>query len=293
LASKLPAFLKLTKPTISLLVIITGATALVMEGSFVSDPLRFTLVLLGLFLASGSANALNQYFERDIDKRMTRTARKRPIANGTLKPSEALVFAVSIGILGVGLFAYAFNLLSAALAAGTILFYAFYYTLYLKPRTPWNIVIGGAAGAMGPLIAWAAAAGTLTMTPWLLFAVIFFWTPPHFWALALCLKEDYKAVRYPMMPLVAGDEETLRQMLWYTVVTVGLTLALFFSGVGLLYLLLAAGLGIGFLYLTWHLAATREKKDAWSLFGYSIVYLLVLFVGLMVDNRFMIQPWVG
>jgi protoheme IX farnesyltransferase len=131
------------------------------------------------------------------------------------------------------------------------------------------------------------------MTPWLLFAVIFFWTPPHFWALALCLKEDYKAVRYPMMPLVAGDEETLRQMLWYTIVTVGLTLALFFSGVGLLYLLLAVGLGIGFVYLTWHLAVTREKKDAWSLFGFSIVYLLVLFVGLMVDNRFIIQPWVG
>lgn len=291
MASKLPAFLKLTKPTISLLVIITGATALVMEGSLVDQPVRFILVLLGLFMASGSANAMNQYFERDIDKRMTRTARKRPLANGTLKPGEALVFAVSIGILGVGLFAYAFNLLSAALAGATILFYAFFYTLYLKPRTSWNIVIGGAAGAMGPVIAWAAATGSLALTPWLLFAVIFFWTPPHFWALAYCLKEDYKAVSYPMMPLVAGDDETLRQMLWYTVVTVGITLGLMFVGVGLLYVLLATGLGALFLYYTWHLMRTRQTRDAWGLFGYSIVYLLVLFVALMIDARFLYQPW--
>jgi len=291
LASKLPAYLKLTKPTISLLVIITGATALVMEGSLVGDPVNFILVLLGLFMASGSANALNQYFERDIDKRMTRTARKRPLANGTLQPRAALIFAVTIGVLGVALFVVVFNWLSAALAAGTILFYAFFYTLYLKPRTSWNIVIGGAAGAMGPLIAWAAATGSLAWTPWLLFAVIFFWTPPHFWALAYCLKEDYKAVSYPMMPLVAGDDHTLWQMMWYTVDTVAITLGLMFVGVGLLYLLLATGLGALFLYYCWHLMKTREKRDAWGLFGYSIVYLLVLFVGLMIDARFPIQPW--
>ena len=290
---RLREYFKLTKPTISLLVILTGATALVIEGSLVDQPVRFVLVLLGLFLASGSANGLNQYFERDIDKQMSRTARKRPLALGTIQPAEALILAVGVGILGVALFAIVFNWLSALMALGTILFYALFYTLYLKPRTAWNIVIGGAAGAMGPLIAWAAATGSLQIAPWLLFAIIFFWTPPHFWALAWCLKDDYRTVRYPMMPVVAGDDETMRQMMVYAVVTVALSLALVATGAGVVHIVLSLGLGAGFLWKCWLLDRTRERRDGWGLFAYSIVYLLLLFVGLMIDARWSYQPWVG
>ena len=170
---KLPELLQLTKPTIMLLVVLTGAAALVLEGGLNRRPLLFAAVLLGLTLAGGSANALNQYFERDIDARMSRTRRKRPLPKGTVTPREALVFAVTIGILSIVLFAAVFNPLSAALAAATILFYGLFYTLYLKPRTHFNIVIGGAAGAMAPVIAWAAATGTLAWTPWILFAIVF------------------------------------------------------------------------------------------------------------------------
>lgn len=290
---RLREYLKLTKPTISLLVILTGATALVCEGSLVDQPVRFVLVLLGLFLASGSANGLNQYFERDIDKQMSRTARKRPLALGTITPAEALAFAVGVGVAGVGIFAYFFNALSALMALGTILFYALFYTLYLKPRTAMNIVIGGAAGAMGPLIAWAAATGSLQVAPWLMFAIIFFWTPPHFWALAWCLKDDYRTVRYPMMPVVATDDETMRQMMVYSIVTVVLSLALVATGAGVLYAAIALALGVVFLVKCWQLGQSRERRDGWGLFAYSIVYLLLLFVGLMIDARWSYQPWVG
>ncbi|MBX3728952.1 MAG: heme o synthase [Candidatus Sumerlaeia bacterium] len=290
--SKLRAYLSLTKPTIGLLVVITGAAALVMEGSLRSRPWDFFLVLLGLFLTAGSASAFNQYLEREIDARMSRTARKRPLANGTMPASHGLVFAIVIGIVGVAIHA-TFNLLTALLSFGTILFYAFFYTLWLKPRTPMNIVIGGAAGAMGPIIGWAAATGGLSMESWVLFLIIFFWTPPHFWALAYCLKEDYKAVRYPMLPLVVGDAETMRQIMSYTLVTVAFTLSLALFDVGVVYLTMAVGLGAVFVWLARQAQKTRETRTAWKLFAYSIVYLLILFVGLMVDQALPIQPWKG
>jgi len=192
--ARLRTYLALTKPTIMVLVVITGATGLVLQQDFTYQPWSALLVLCGLFLTGGSANALNQYFERDLDARMERTSKRRPLPMHRLGPNEALFFAVAIGVAGVLLFGLCFNLLSAALAGGTILFYGLFYTLYLKPRTAQNIVIGGAAGAMAPVIAWAAAAGDLSLTPWVLFLVIFLWTPPHFWALALYLREDYEAV---------------------------------------------------------------------------------------------------
>jgi len=281
-------YLKLTKPTINLLVIVTGATALVMEGSLTGSPLSFSLVLLGLFLTAGCANALNQYFERDIDAQMKRTAQKRPLPSGRISPASALAFSITCGVLGVGIFAVAFNWLSALLSLATILFYSLFYTLYLKPRTHLNIVIGGAAGAMGPVIAWAAVTGRIDVLPLVLFAIIFLWTPPHFWALAYCLKEDYRTVSYPMLPNVKGDAETVRQIVIYTIATVIVTLALPLFGAGVIGLVLAAVLGAAFLWKAWRMGSRRATRDAWGLFGYSIVYLLALFVGLMIDAKWMI-----
>lgn len=287
---KVPAlwksYLSLTKPTICLLVLITGAAALVWEGSLNRRPLEFLLVMLGLFLTSGSANALNQYLERDRDKLMKRTAKRRPLPTGRIRPTSALVFAVGIGVLGTAVFAAAFNSFSALLALSTILFYAFFYTLYLKPRTAQNIVIGGAAGAMGPVIAWAAATGLegMTWAPWIMFAIIFLWTPPHFWALALCLQEDYKANPLPMMPNVAGEASTLRQMFVYSVALVGISLCLVWSHAGLVYLVAAVMLGGLFLWKSILTMRDRSKKNYWGLFGYSIVYLFALFLAMMADT---------
>lgn len=278
-------YLALTKPTIMLLVLFTGAAALVVEGSFLREPLKFGLVMLGLFLTGGSANALNQYFEREIDARMSRTRNRRPLPTGRISPGAALIFSVAIGIVGILLFAYFFNWLVAALAMGTILFYALVYTLLLKPNTPQNIVIGGAAGAMAPVGAWAAATGSLDWIPWIMFAIVFFWTPPHFWALALFCKDDYRLSKLPMMPVVAGDHSTRVQMLVYTVVVILTSLSLlFFSTTGWIYLVTAVVLGIWFLIAV--IKDFRQKSDASarSLFGVSIIYLLALFAAIMLDR---------
>ncbi|MCI0597122.1 MAG: heme o synthase [candidate division Zixibacteria bacterium] len=276
-------FIQLTKPTILLLVVLTGAAALVMEESLLSDPLRFALVILGLALTGGAANGLNQYFERDIDAVMERTRKKRPLPLGNLPPRAALIFACSLGVAAVLLFAGVFNLFSAVLALGTIIYYAFFYTLYLKPRMYQNIVIGGAAGSMAPVIAWAAATGGLNLTPWILFLIIFFWTPPHFWALAMCVKKDYEKAKIPMLPVVKGDKETARQILFYTLWMAAFSLALLFVRAGLVYLLLALILNGIFLYKAYRIWRRGAFAEAWGLFGYSIVYLLALFLGIMAD----------
>lgn len=276
--SRIRAYLLLTKPTIMLLVVITGASAIVMEKQMLNDrPIDCLLVLLALFMTGGSANALNQYFEREIDAQMDRTRNRRPLPLGELTPRQALTFSICIGSAGVALLAYRFNMLSAALGLGTILFYGLFYTLWLKPNTAQNIVIGGAAGAMAPVIAWAAAANTVPTEPWLLFLVVFLWTPPHFWALALYRKADYERVKLPMMPLVAGDESTLNQMLWYSIAMVAISLSLAFYGTGILYLI--AAIVLGGIFLQKMIVTRREKtrKREINLFLYSIVYLLALF----------------
>lgn len=281
----LRAYLSLTKPTICLLVLITGAAGLIWEGSLMASPLHFILVLLGLFATAGCANALNQYLERDRDALMKRTAKRRALPSGKLTPRAALIFAVAIGILGTAIFALFFNLFSAALALATILFYAFFYTLYLKPRTAQNIVIGGAAGAMGPVIAWAAAAGLggMTWVPWAMFAIIFLWTPPHFWALALCLQDDYRSNPLPMMPNVAGERSTLVQSAVYTVAMIAVSLSLLWAEAGLVYIATAVFLGGLFLWKAILSMKLRERSSYWGLFGYSIVYLFGLFLAMMVD----------
>lgn len=267
-----------------LLVLFTGATALVAEGSMLSQPGRFALVMLALYLTGGCANALNQYFEREIDARMTRTAHRRPLPMDRISPNHALVFSIVIGLLGVAVFAYFFNWLSAAMSVATIMFYSLFYTLWLKPNTVQNIVIGGVAGAMAPVGAWAAATGGTAVLPWLMFLIIFLWTPPHFWALALFCKDDYVRAQLPMMPVVKGDAATLRQIVAYTIVVVAASFALIFFGGGWLYAVAAAILGAWFLIKSVDALRQQNERSARSLFGYSIVYLFALFTAIIIDS---------
>jgi protoheme IX farnesyltransferase len=284
MSSRVSSYIQLTKPRIVLLVLVTALAALVMEGSLLRDPGRLLLVLFAITLVAGSANAFNQYFERDLDAQMARTRTRRPLPLQHVSARGALVFAIAIGVVSVLMLFSVGNALSAWLALGTILFYGFGYTLWLKPRTVHNIVIGGAAGAMGPVIAWAAASGGLTLTPVLLFLIIFLWTPPHFWALALCVKEDYRKVGIPMLPLVRGDAETYRQIEIYSVALVALTLAMpFLRTGGLVYAVLALGLGVVFVWKAVRARRLATVGSAWEVFGFSILYLFVLFLGLIAD----------
>jgi protoheme IX farnesyltransferase len=276
-------YLALTKPTIMFLVLFTGAAALLIEGSMLHQPVHFALIMLGLFLTGGSANALNQYFERDIDARMARTKKRRPLPQGKISASNALLFSVGIGIAGVLLLLAVFNWLTAALSLATILFYGFFYTLFLKPRTTQNIVIGGAAGAMAPVGAWAAATGTLAIAPWLMFLIVFLWTPPHFWALALYCRDDYVKARLPMLPVIAGEAVTLRQIIIYTIALVPVTLVPVWYGAGWLYLVTAVYLGGRLLALSVKANRVRQEKSYRSLFGFSIVYLFGLFLAMVID----------
>lgn len=280
----LTAYLNLTKPRISLLFAITGMTGMVMHGGLRPSNLAFWMVTFGIACISGCANALNQYFERDIDSKMARTAKKRPLPLGLLSARQAMTFAVTVGVIGhVALWQFG-GWLATVIGTATIIFYSFYYTLWLKPRTPYNIVIGGAAGATAPLIGWAAASGSLTWTPWLLFLLIFMWTPPHFWALALCCKDDYHSAGYPMLPIARGDETTYRQIIWYSYTLLPICVALaWLHPLHIVTLIIGALLNILFIAGAWNLNRTRSTKAGWQLFAYSIAYLLLIFVLLIID----------
>jgi protoheme IX farnesyltransferase len=285
MSSSVRDYILLTKPRIVLLVLITALAGLVAEGSRLGHPGRFALVLFAITLTAGSANAFNQYFERDLDAAMARTRLKRPLPMGRVSARGALLFAIGVGAVSVALLWLVANPLSASLAFGTIAFYGFFYTLWLKPRTVHNIVIGGAAGAMGPVIAWAASSGSLALTPLLFFLVIFLWTPPHFWALALCVQDDYRRVRIPMLPIVKGDAETYRQIELYTIALVVLTLVMPFVNVGgAVYAAVAAGMGALFLWKAVRARRAATARSAWDVFGYSIVYLFLLFLGVIADS---------
>lgn len=277
-------YFQLTKPSIMILVILTGAVALIVQGDLNSDPLGFFLVLLGLYCTGGGANALNQCFEKDIDTQMKRTAKRRPLPQGKITLTAAFVFSTGISIIGVLIFYYYFNLLSALISLGTVLFYSLFYTLWLKPNTPQNIVIGGAAGAMPPIIAWAAVAGTVTLTPFIMFLIVFFWTPPHFWALALYFKEDYKEVSLPMMPIIAGDRSTLIQMMVYNVILFATTIWFAFYEPGVIYFTIAVVFGLYFSYKLIGAMKSNERSDYFGLFKVSIYHLFAVFIGMAIDS---------
>ena len=267
-----------------LLVIITGATALFMEGSLINQPFKFFLVLTALYLSGGSANAFNQYFERDIDSLMERTKNRRPLPLGQIKAKNAFIFSVVIGIIGVLMFGLIFNWLTAILSLATILFYSLFYTLYLKPTTKSNIVIGGIAGAMAPVGAWTAATGKFALAPWILFLIIFLWTPPHFWALASFRTGDYKKSGLPMLPVIKGIDFTIKQIIIYTIVLVAATITLFLVYNSWSYLIVALVAGYLFLRKSYMAKKNPSLKQLRGLFVYSILYLFILFFTIIIEN---------
>lgn len=282
----LRSYYQLTKPRIIPLLLITTAAAMGIASHGHIDPVLLLITLTGGTLAAASAQVMNCVYDRDIDYAMERT-RKRPLPSGKVQTKDAVAFAIVLGILAFTILATFVNLLSACLAMTGIAFYMVIYTHFLKRHTTQNIVIGGAAGAIPPLVGWAAVTGDLSWTPWLLFALIFLWTPPHFWALALMIRDDYAKVGVPMLPVVKGEVETVRQIWVYTWITVAASLLLVYplGQAGLLYGAIALILGIIFIKKVWQLNLDPSSKDAAkSLFKYSILYMMLLCAGMVVDS---------
>jgi heme o synthase len=268
-------YVTLLKPTIILLLVITELSAMIMAARGWPRPEVLLGALAGGAMAAGGAGAVNQWFDRDIDKVMPRT-RRRPIAAGRISPAAGLVFGISVGLLGVALIALTTNLLAAALALAGGLVYVFVYTMWLKRSTAQNIVIGGAAGAFPPLVGWAAVTGSLSPLAWVLFAIVFFWTPPHFWALALLLNKQYSAAKVPMLPVVAGERRTRLSILFYTVLLFAISLVPLIW-LGPIYAVAAIALGAAFLVLAGRASRRRDGASAVALFHYSLAYLALLF----------------
>jgi protoheme IX farnesyltransferase len=267
------------------LVVFTALTGLAIAPAAIHPVVAFT-ALLCIAVGAGAAGALNMWYDADIDARMTRTAR-RAVPTGRVKPGEALAFGLVLSVFAVVTLGLLVNALSAALLAFTIFFYAVIYTMWLKRSTPQNIVIGGAAGALPPMIGWAAVTGSLSFEPVLLFLIIFFWTPPHFWALSLYRADDYARAGVPMLPVVAGELPTRRQILLYTLILVPLGIAPWPLGyAGLLYGATAVVTGAVMLVLAWRVYRERRPADSASkhLFAFSILYLFLLYAVLLVER---------
>ena len=278
------AYVRLTKPRIITLLLITTVPAMVLAAKGVPSLWLIVATLIGGMLTAGSANAFNQYLERDIDEKMQRT-RSRPLPSHAVAATPALIFAIAIGVIGFVWLWSVVNLLSAVLAAAAIGFYVIVYTVLLKRSTPQNIVIGGAAGAAPVLIGWAAVTNTVGAPAWVMFAIVFLWTPPHFWALAMRYRDDYQAAGVPMLPVVRGERATTLQILLYSVVLVAATLLLSpVGGLGVLYAGAAAILGGGFLYRAVRLRFDPSGQMAFGLFKYSVTYLALLFGAIAADR---------
>jgi protoheme IX farnesyltransferase len=284
--SRVSDFFALLKPRVMSLVVFSGFAGMwVAPGFGTLPPVLICAAILSLAVGAGASGAVNMWYERDIDAVMKRT-RGRPLPLGRIAPAEALSFAVVLSVLSVLTMGLALNWLAAALLAAANLFYVFVYTVWLKRRTPQNIVIGGAAGAFPPLIGWAAVTGHVAVLPVILFAIIFLWTPPHFWALSLFMNDDYKRAGVPMMPAVAGPESTRRQMLAYTLVLTPVALAPFLLGyAGMVYGIAALVLNLFFIFTALRVLTDRTDRSARLMFGYSIFYLFAIFLGLMFDVR--------
>jgi len=278
------AWIELVKPSIISLVLFTGLPALLLAaGPALPEPSVFWGALAGIMLSAASAASFNHYLDRDIDALMRRT-QNRPLPSGTLPPVAALTLGFLLAAAAWLVLMRTTNLLASVVAMINIFYYAVVYTAWLKRRTPQNIVIGGGAGASAPLIAWAAVTGRLDPPAWLLASIIFFWTPPHFWALSLYRRDDYARAGIPMLPVTHGEAETRRQILLYTLVLVPLTLAVApFAGLGGLYLWPAALLGAAFVALAVRLFRRPSTAHAMQLFRFSILYLFALFLMMTVD----------
>jgi heme o synthase len=290
--AELSDWIALLKPRVMTLVVFTGLIGLLIAPGHLHPVLGFTAVLC-IAVAAGACGAINMWYDRDIDAVMRRT-RNRPIPAGRIEPGAALGYGVTLAVGSVIVMGLAVNLITASVLALSIAFYVFVYTMWLKRRTPQNIVIGGAAGAFPPVIGWAAVTGSVDLVPLILFAIVFVWTPPHFWSLALFANADYRRAGVPMLPVVAGARETRRQIVLYTLVLVPLSLAPWLIGFsGLVYGLAAIVLGVGFLVGVWRVATDRQDASgvsqtndapARAAFKYSILYLFALFAALAVDR---------
>ena len=277
-------YLALTKPRIVVLLVFTALCGMVLASNGLPDAGLMLVVAGGGALASGGANALNHFLDRDIDARMQRT-QHRPVAARRIRPSAALAFGIAANAVAFILFVTFANVASAVLTLSATLFYVFVYTMGLKRASPQNIVIGGAAGALPPVIGWTAVTGSVTVPAVYMFAIVFLWTPPHFWALALLLKDDYARAGVPMLPVVAGVQATKRQILLYTLVLLALTGLFPATGaVGWVYLGAALALGLGFVILAARLLRMPGIKGAVGTYVYSLAYLVLLFGAIALDG---------
>ncbi len=277
-------YVMLMKPEIITLLLVTTVCAMFIATRETLSPWLILWTMVGGGLSAGGANALNCYVDHDIDDVMTRT-RRRPIPSGRMSPNHVLLFGLSLGVLSFVVLLVGANALAAVLSLSGLLFYVFVYTMWLKRTTPHNIVIGGAAGAVPPLVGWAAATGRLDLAAWWMFAIIFFWTPPHFWALALLIKKDYARAGIPMLPVVSSEENTRWQIFLYAVLLVPLTAMLFFIGaLGVVYLILALTLTGIFVWFAARLLRGGTQALARSLYKYSLLYLALLFASMVLDH---------
>ena len=290
--TELRDWIVLLKPRVMSLVVFTGAIGMVIAPGALNPVLAFTAVLC-IAVAAGACGAINMWYDRDIDALMRRT-RNRPIPAGRIEPGAALGYGITLAAGSVIVMFLAVNIAAAVVLALSIAFYVFVYTMWLKRRTPQNIVIGGAAGAFPPVIGWAAVTGSIDLVPLVLFAIVFCWTPPHFWSLALFANDDYRRAGVPMLPVVAGAKETRQHVLAYTLLLVPLSITPWFIGFsGRIYGCAAMLLGAGFLWSAWRVVCDRQATDGTSLTGdgparaafrYSILYLFALFAALAVDQ---------
>ena len=284
-AAGLQRYVSLTKPRIVVLLLFTTLMPMIVAADGWPGWGLVLATLLGGALASGGANALNCYLDRDIDALMGRTG-WRPLPSGTLTPAQALRFGMTLAVLSFAVLTLWVNVLAAVLAQVGLLLYVFVYTRWLKRTTPSNIVIGGAAGAMPPLVGWAAVTGEVSLLAAYLFAIIFFWTPPHFWALALLIKAEYEKARVPMLPIVAGEDVTRYQILLYTLQLLAVTVLLYsFHLAGLFYLGSALALGGLFTYYAIRLRREANRAAALTLYKYSLLYLALIFAAVVVDHQ--------
>ncbi|MEE8332591.1 MAG: heme o synthase [Alphaproteobacteria bacterium] len=281
--SQVDDYLALLKPRVMSLVVFTGFAGLVAAPGTL-HPLLAAVAVLCIAIGAGAAGAINMWYDRDIDAVMQRTCR-RPIPAGRVAPAEALAFGVTLSLFSVMLMGLAVNWVAAALLALANGFYVFVYTVWLKRRTPQNIVIGGAAGAFPPMIGWAAVTGAVSLESIALFSIIFIWTPPHFWALALYREGDYAKAGVPMLPVVAGKEETRRHILFYAALLVPISLTPVVLGMaGAIYGTVAAVMGGYVLWLAIRVLRTRDDASARRMFGFSILYLFSLFAALIAEH---------
>jgi protoheme IX farnesyltransferase len=274
----------LTKPTISLLVVVTVVPSLLLAARGLPDLMLAAMTLLGTYLASASASVFNHILDADVDHRMART-RGRPVASGQVAPIPALALGTTLGVISLSILCAFANPLTAGIALAANFFYVLIYTMFLKRNTDQNIVIGGAAGSVGPLIGWAAVTGDLAWPAWALFAIIFLWTPPHFWSLAIKYKKDYAVANIPMLPVTRGDAETRKQIFLYTLTLLPPVAALYALGeAGLFYGISAMAATLYFCWKAWVLYRDADNAKAMPVFHYSCLYLFAIFGALTVDR---------